>query len=150
MRDVPDDIKNWIDEERHRRMMSQKDFLLAILHEAKGEPRQSDLFEIGQAKIASETKSTPFTFIDLFSGIGGFRLGLESVGGRCLFSSEWDKYAQKTYMARFGEVPEGDIREIDPHSIPDHDLLAAGFPCQPFSIAGVSKKNSLGREPFYC
>ena len=109
--------------------MSQKDLLLAILHEAKGESRQSDLFEIEQATTGSETKSTPFTFIDLFSGIGGFRMGLESVGGRCLFSSEWDKYAQKTYLARFGEVPVGDIREIDPHSIPDHDLLAAGFPC---------------------
>ena len=88
---------------------------------------------------------TPFTFIDLFAGIGGFRIGLERAGGRCVFTSEWDKHSQKTYRAWFGDVPHGDIRAIDPASIPDHQVLAAGFPCQPFSIAGVSKKNSLGR-----
>jgi DNA (cytosine-5)-methyltransferase 1 len=87
-----------------------------------------------------------FTFIDLFAGIGGFRLALERLGGKCLFSCEWDKYSRKTYEAWFGEVPHGDIRELDLAAIPDHDLLAAGFPCQPFSLAGVSKKNSLGRE----
>lgn len=87
-----------------------------------------------------------FTFIDLFAGIGGFRLALERLGGECLFSSEWDKYSRKTYEAWFGEVPHGDINNVDIDSIPDHDLLAAGFPCQPFSLAGVSKKNSLGRE----
>jgi len=85
-----------------------------------------------------------FTFIDLFAGIGGFRLALEKLGGKCLFSSEWDRFSQQTYRAWFGETPEGDIREIDIASIPDHSILAAGFPCQPFSIAGVSKKNSLG------
>ncbi len=87
----------------------------------------------------------PFRFIDLFSGIGGLRLGLEDSGGMCVFSSEWDKYAQKTYSAWFGDVPHGDIRKIALNDIPDHDVLAAGFPCQPFSLAGVSKKNSLGR-----
>jgi len=86
-----------------------------------------------------------FTFIDLFAGIGGLRLGLESAGGRCLFSSEWDVYCQKTYKAWYGEVPHGDITNISPSEIPNHDVLAAGFPCQPFSIAGVSKKNALGR-----
>jgi len=88
----------------------------------------------------------PFTFIDLFAGIGGLRLGLESSGGRCLFSCEWDKHAQVTYRHWFGETPHGDIRELDLSKVPAHDVLAAGFPCQPFSIAGVSKKNSLGRE----
>jgi DNA (cytosine-5)-methyltransferase 1 len=87
----------------------------------------------------------PFTFIDLFAGIGGMRLGLQWAGGRNLFSCEWDKYAQKTYCAWFNDTPHGDIRKIEPDEIPDHDILAAGFPCQPFSIAGVSKKNSLGR-----
>ena len=91
-------------------------------------------------------RTNPFTFIDLFAGIGGMRLGLERNGGRCLFTSEWDKFAQKTYHAWFGDMPEGDIRTIEPEAIPDHDVLAAGFPCQPFSIAGVSVKNSLGRE----
>jgi len=87
-----------------------------------------------------------FTFIDLFAGIGGFRLGLQRLGGKCLFTSEWDKFSQQTYEHWFGELPKGDITGIDAKSIPDHDILAAGFPCQPFSIAGVSKKNSLGQK----
>ncbi|MCC6741388.1 MAG: DNA (cytosine-5-)-methyltransferase [Planctomycetia bacterium] len=87
-----------------------------------------------------------FKFIDLFAGIGGFRLGLEAAGGECVYSCEWDRWAQVTYRAWFGENPVGDIREVKAESIPDHDVLAAGFPCQPFSIAGVSKKKSLGRE----
>ena len=84
-------------------------------------------------------------FIDLFAGIGGIRLGFEANGAECVFSSEWDKYCQKTYEANFGEIPYGDITKIDAADIPDHDILTGGFPCQPFSIAGVSKKNSLGR-----
>jgi len=84
------------------------------------------------------------TFIDLFAGIGGFRLAFESVGGRCVFASEWDAQAQLTYAANFGHTPEGDITRIPPESIPDHDILTAGFPCQPFSIAGVTKANALG------
>lgn len=87
-----------------------------------------------------------FKFIDLFAGIGGFRLAFHNLGGKCVFTSEWNHYAQKTYHANFGEVPFGDITKIDEKEIPDHDILIAGFPCQPFSIAGVSKKNSLGRS----
>ena len=88
-----------------------------------------------------------FTFIDLFAGIGGLRRGFEAQNGRCLFTSEWDAYACKTYKANFPDSEDihGDITQIKPSSIPDHDLLLAGFPCQPFSLAGVSKKNSLGR-----
>ena len=86
-----------------------------------------------------------FTFIDLFAGIGGIRLAYQKEGGKCVFSSEWDKYAKITYDANFGEVPFGDIKAIDEKLIPDHEILLAGFPCQPFSIAGVSKKNALGR-----
>jgi DNA (cytosine-5)-methyltransferase 1 len=93
----------------------------------------------------SRARSRPFTFIDLFAGIGGLRLGVERAGGRCIWSSEWDSKAQETYEAWFGERPHGDITKVDAESIPDHDLLCGGFPCQPFSIAGVSKKNSLGR-----
>jgi len=93
-----------------------------------------------------QTSIPTFSFIDLFAGIGGFRMAFEKLGGECLFSCEWDKYSRQTYEAWFGEVPFGDIRTLDPADIPDHDLLAAGFPCQPFSLAGVSKKNSLGRE----
>ena len=86
-----------------------------------------------------------FTFIDLFAGIGGMRLAFENVGGTCVYSSEWNEFSQKTYEANFGEWPDGDITKVDAESIPDHDILVAGFPCQPFSIAGVSKKQSLGR-----
>lgn len=90
--------------------------------------------------------NTDFTFIDLFAGIGGLRIGFEEAGGRCVFSSEWDVYARKTYMANFPEEEgiAGDITKIKATDIPDHDVLLAGFPCQPFSIAGVSKKNALG------
>lgn len=86
-----------------------------------------------------------YNFIDLFAGIGGMRIAFERNKAKCVFSSEWDKKCQETYFANFGVIPNGDITAIDPNDIPDHDILVAGFPCQPFSIAGVSKKNSLGR-----
>lgn len=93
-------------------------------------------------------KNPRFTFIDLFAGMGGFRLAMEAQGGKCVFSSEWNKYAQKTYEANFGEKPYGDITKAETkNAIPKYfDVLCAGFPCQPFSIAGISKKKSLGRE----
>ncbi|MFC4475602.1 DNA (cytosine-5-)-methyltransferase [Flavobacterium chungangensis] len=87
-----------------------------------------------------------FKFIDLFAGIGGIRLAYQNLGGKCVFTSEWDTYSKKTYEANFGKVPFGDITQINETEIPDHDVLLAGFPCQPFSIAGVSKKNALGRN----
>jgi DNA (cytosine-5)-methyltransferase 1 len=94
--------------------------------------------------------ASDFTFADLFAGIGGIRLGFEKAGGGCVFTSEWDKYARQTYAANFPCRPDhvfaGDITKVKEDDIPDHDLLLAGFPCQPFSIAGVSKKNSLGRR----
>lgn len=90
-------------------------------------------------------KDRQFAFIDLFAGIGGMRIAFERAGGHCVYSNEWNKYSQQTYLANFGEQPEGDITQVSASSIPDHDILVAGFPCQPFSIAGVSKKNSLGR-----
>jgi DNA (cytosine-5)-methyltransferase 1 len=91
--------------------------------------------------------SQRFSFIDLFAGIGGIRTAFETIGGRCVFTSEWDAYAQKTYAANFAATHAiaGDITAIHEDAIPDHDVLLAGFPCQPFSIAGVSKKNALGR-----
>ncbi|MDR3571441.1 MAG: DNA (cytosine-5-)-methyltransferase [Candidatus Pacebacteria bacterium] len=100
-------------------------------------------------------KSAAFKFIDLFAGIGGLRIGFDAIGGQCVFTSEWDKYSQATYRENFGNDHPiaGDIREFskDPSLIPAHDVLLAGFPCQPFSIAGVSKKNALGRpHGFLC
>ncbi|MCK4922402.1 MAG: DNA (cytosine-5-)-methyltransferase [Bacteroidales bacterium] len=91
-------------------------------------------------------KKPTFKFIDLFAGIGGFRISFQELNGKCMYSSEWNKYAKKTYDANFGEVPFGDITKTDEKKIPDHDILVGGFPCQPFSIAGVSKKKSLGKK----
>ncbi len=91
-------------------------------------------------------KGEQFTFIDLFCGIGGFRIAFERQGARCLFSCDWDKYAQITYSKNFNETPIGDIYKVRSDDIPNHDILCAGFPCQPFSIAGVSKKNSLKKN----
>lgn len=129
-------------------------------------PRQIARWEKGQSRIPlmavhelrrlSDSPSRPrgeggdsaFTFIDLFAGIGGIRLGFEAAGGKCIFTSEWDPYAQKSYSANFPSDDHsisGDITAVDAADIPDHDVLLAGFPCQPFSLAGVSKKNSLGR-----
>ncbi len=84
-------------------------------------------------------------FIDLFAGIGGMRIAYERAGAKCVYSSEWNKYCQQTYMANFGEIPSGDITKVDEKTLPAHEILVAGFPCQPFSIAGVSKKKSLGK-----
>lgn len=86
-----------------------------------------------------KNNESKFKFIDLFAGIGGIRLGFESIGGECVFSSEWDKWAQKTYATNFKEIPYGDIREISPEEIPMFNVLTAGFPCQPFSQAGLKK-----------
>jgi len=90
-----------------------------------------------------------FSFIDLFAGIGGMRIAFEEAGGRCVFTSEWDEYARRTYTANFptdGHSFAGDITKVPAEAVPAHDVLLAGFPCQPFSIAGVSKNNALGRE----
>lgn len=113
--------------------------------EADAKPMQPKLELVRNAIDAGEVD---FTFIDLFAGIGGLRRGFESIGGKCVFTSEWDKYSQKTYAANFPNDDHeinGDITKVDVEDIPPHDVLLAGFPCQPFSIAGVSKKNALGR-----
>ena len=89
-----------------------------------------------ESSLNSKNQKATFRFIDLFAGIGGMRLGFESVGGRCVFTSEWDKFAQKTYEANFGEIPSGDITQVDASAIPKFDILLAGFPCQPFSTIG--------------
>ena len=106
----------------------------------------------GLRAVIAAIPATParFRFIDLFAGIGGLRRGFDSIGGGCVFTSEWDRFAQLTYRANFRDGPDhlfwGDITTLDPSLVPEHDVLLAGFPCQPFSIAGVSKKNALGRS----
>lgn len=123
---------------------------------AKPEPRylqiMTTLAALGPPKQPQQTER--FTFIDLFAGIGGLRLAFEEAGGNCVFTSEWDRYCRRTYAANFlcpEEEIAGDIRSVEVSEIPRHDVLVAGFPCQPFSIAGVSKKNALGRpHGFLC
>jgi DNA (cytosine-5)-methyltransferase 1 len=115
------------------------------------EPREAALHVLRSlaTKLSVNDSDQPaFTFIDLFAGIGGLRKGFEPLGGRCIFTSEWNEYSQQTYKANFQCDHEvaGDITKIHAEDIPAHDLLLAGFPCQPFSIAGVSKKNALGRQ----
>lgn len=99
--------------------------------------------------VGEPASDADIRFIDLFAGIGGIRMGFESQGGRCVFTSEWNKFAQQTYLENFPQSTDhqfaGDITVVDSADIPNHDILLAGFPCQPFSIAGVSKKNALGR-----
>lgn len=106
--------------------------------------RASNCFPMS-VKHYSQTRPAELRMIDLFAGIGGFRLAFEGLGAECVFASEWDKYSQETYKANFGHRPAGDITELEPAEVPPHDIMTAGFPCQPFSIAGVSKANSLGR-----
>jgi len=131
---------------------------------SNGEARRIDRLKIEKLReIAAECcgnrREEGFRFIDLFAGIGGLRRPFEEIGGRCVFTSEWDRFCKETYMANFPESADsdhefvGDIRPYaaDPERVPEHDILLAGFPCQPFSIAGVSKKNSLGRpHGFLC
>lgn len=114
-----------------------------------GAPREAAVALLrSMANAAPGETGRRFNFIDLFAGIGGIRKGFDAIGGHCVFTSEWNKFAQQTYAANFRDnhPPHGDITTIGINEIPDHDVLLAGFPCQPFSIAGVSKKNSLGRK----
>jgi DNA (cytosine-5)-methyltransferase 1 len=109
------------------------------------EPALREILSISTTN-ARRPSDQRFTFIDLFAGIGGIRLGFESAGGACVFTSEWNKWSEQTYLANFGgeHTVVGDIVGYPVDEIPNHDVLLAGFPCQPFSIAGVSKKNALG------
>ena len=130
----------------------------------KGQAKRIDQLKLDKLReVANERcridRSEGFRFVDLFAGIGGLRRPFEEIGGRCVFTSEWDRFCRETYTANFPEPADsdhefvGDIRpySADPESVPAHDVLLAGFPCQPFSIAGVSKKNALGRpHGFLC
>ena len=152
LRSIPGELWQWIEDQAHERRENINSVVISLLEAGRcTEDGRPSLFRDRPVIRPAEVETLPFTFIDLFAGIGGFRLGLQRLGGRCVFSCEWDRYSAKTYEAWFGESPLGDINEVDPASIGDHDILAAGFPCQPFSIAGVSKKRSLGQpDGFDC
>ena len=145
----PEDLHEWLGTRAFETKRHQNELVIEAVQRLRRE------MEEGETQMGLPFDSPPpdagrpprfgFRFVDLFAGVGGFRLALERLGGDCAFSSEWDKHAQRTYAHWYGDAPHGDINEIDPEDIPDHDILAAGFPCQPFSIAGVSKKNALGR-----
>lgn len=140
-----------LDEELHRDIrvraaelgQSIQEYVVNTLHIRAEE--QLALYNFKKPRVMNEDIGD-FVFIDLFAGIGGMRKAFEKAGGRCAFTSEWNKYSKKVYFDNFGDMPHGDITKIEENSIPDHDVLVAGFPCQPFSIAGVSKKKSLGKE----
>lgn len=154
---LPSDVREML--ARARVLYTQKELAEKLHRSAKQIGRWEKAGDVPPALLpaiqrAIEDRATPrderkgdFTFIDLFAGIGGIRIGFEEAGGRCVFTSEWDSYAQKTYVENFGDDHgiAGDITKVDAADIPDHDVLLAGFPCQPFSLAGVSKKNALGR-----
>jgi DNA (cytosine-5)-methyltransferase 1 len=139
-------FQNYNNSESHYFKSSASEYLIGLHDELKinHSPDLDDYLPIQWDIPFPPPKKYKFKFIDLFAGIGGIRLAFQANGGKCVFSSEWDTYAKKTYEANFGKVPFGDITQIAEQDIPDHDVLLGGFPCQPFSIAGVSKKNSLG------
>lgn len=148
---IAEDIK----EKRQRLGLSQKDFSDALglgkfgdrtlRRWENGESSPSPLVYKAIMSFAADTPyvkevdNAEFTFIDLFAGIGGIRIPFQELGGKCVFTSEWDKFAQKTYHVNFGDIPNGDITKITNEEIPDFDVLLAGFPCQPFSQAGLKK-----------
>lgn len=148
-------ISSFIAQKRQELGLSQREFALLLGMKANGErtvrgwemgehkpsPVRLKLIESLQANypLKNHSSNHQFTFIDLFAGIGGIRLPFQELGGKCVFSSEIDKHAQKTYFSNYGEYPSGDITQIDACNIPNHDILLAGFPCQAFSQAGLKK-----------
>ena len=144
-----------IREKRHRLGLTQLELACLLELKENGErtirgwelgehkPSKSKLAKIlelhEEAPFRNENKDRWFSFIDLFAGIGGIRMPFQQLGGKCVFSSEWDKFAQRTYAANYGDVPSGDITQISAKDIPDHDILMGGFPCQTFSQAGLKK-----------
>lgn len=141
-------VREFLSRKEFRQGTDKEELTDEVILEAAESPLQYNMFSDFFDVPFPAPKKPKFTFIDLFAGIGGFRIAMQELGGKCVFSSEWNVYAQKTYFANFGEMPFGDItQEVTKSFIPEHfDILCAGFPCQPFSIAGVSKKKSLGRE----
>lgn len=123
-------VRGW-EEEEHKPSAMKIDSILALEGKMK--------LALKNAPFKTLTSNRNYNFIDLFAGIGGIRIPFQELGGKCVFTSEWDKFSQKTYLANFGEMPDGDITQIKANDIPDHDILLGGFPCQAFSQAGLKK-----------
>ena len=145
LRDIDPKVIEWIKINKSTGI-SQNVFIKNLISNAIDEKNKITNSKLNFAE--NNYKNFPFTFIDLFAGIGGFRSALTFLGGKCVYTNEWNKYALSTYKHWYGseDTTSEDIRTIDHSYIPSHDILCAGFPCQPFSLAGVSKKNSLGRK----
>jgi DNA (cytosine-5)-methyltransferase 1 len=144
IRNVDDEAMNWLDASIPAGVSREK-YLKGIIEKARQDSKQP----AKPSKLNVNLNPPKFKFIDLFAGIGGFHIGMRLNGGECVFANEWDKYSAQTYRAwtESTHLNTEDLRELDYYSvIPTHDVLCGGFPCQPFSIAGVSKKNSLGRK----
>ena len=141
-------LTHWAHNQGSRFERSYKAKASRILNEAIAGPMIESLIDAKLKCPFPSSRDPKFTFIDLFAGVGGFRLAMQSYGGKCVFSSEWDKFAKGTYFNNYGEVPFGDItqQEIKDFIPTGFDVLCAGFPCQPFSLAGVSARTSLNRE----
>lgn len=122
-------------------------YTVAAVCDRRAEDRRAGEERRSQSAATGLGQGPALRFIDLFCGIGGFRLAFERAGARCVFSSDWDRFSQQTYAANFGETPHGDIHSVAVADIPQFDILCGGFPCQPFSLAGISKKLSLGLNP---
>lgn len=158
MLDQNENVAAWVQSKRLGLGLTQKAFATLLGMSDAGErtvrgwelgehhPSKATLVQISElpdiapfGRQLKDVGTESFTFIDLFAGIGGIRMPFQELGGRCVFTSEWDKFAKRTYAANYGEVPEGDITKIPASEIPQHDLLLAGFPCQAFSQAGLKK-----------
>ena len=156
--ETPTDVTSYVKAARERHSQTELAGILGVdtrtvrrWEAGECEPSLSEIRVLKQLALPlpeDESISGDFKFIDLFAGIGGIRRAFEDIGGHCVYTSEWDKYSQKTYGANFPAPHriDGDITKVLASDIPNHDVLLAGFPCQPFSIAGVSKKNALGRK----
>ena len=134
--EIVDAIRDFLSRKEIRQKVDISDWSDEQVLMAAEDPAQYGLFQEFFNVPFPAPENPKFTFIDLFAGIGGFRIALQNMGGECLFSSEFDAEAQRTYFNNYGEMPFGDITKIDEKRIPDHDILCAGFPCQPFSISG--------------
>ncbi len=146
IRGIPAPFARRRGQKKRLKAAGKKEVAVSVFGEALARCSSPAVRARGSKRSASQRKQPFFTFADVFAGVGGFRIGLERVGGQSVFSCERDKYAQKTYAKWFGDTPHGNIEDVSLAEIPDHDVLAAGFPCQPFSRWIEEKKRRKGER----